>query len=188
MTQQGQDLEVPEESPESRARSRALLTALLVGIALAMGADIAQDFGEGAPLEHLLVEGFGMSAGLAAAAIVLREWFRERRRSRHLQGQLQTARADAEAWRREAAEALRGLGAAIDEQFRRWGLTEAEREVGLLLLKGLALKEIADLRATSERTVRQQALAVYRKGGLSGRAELSAFFLEDLLLPPAKAE
>jgi len=35
----------------------------------------------------------------------------------------------------------------------------------------------------SERTVRQHAVAVYRKSGLAGRAELSAFFLEDLLLP-----
>jgi hypothetical protein len=32
-------------------------------------------------------------------------------------------------------------------------------------------------------TVRQHAVAVYRKSGLAGRAELSAFFLEDLLLP-----
>ena len=31
--------------------------------------------------------------------------------------------------------------------------------------------------------MRQQSLAVYRKSGLSGRAELAAFFLEDLLLP-----
>jgi hypothetical protein len=31
--------------------------------------------------------------------------------------------------------------------------------------------------------VRQQTLAVYRKTGLAGRAELSAFFLEDLFLP-----
>jgi hypothetical protein len=31
--------------------------------------------------------------------------------------------------------------------------------------------------------VRQHAVSVYRKSGLAGRAELSAFFLEDLLLP-----
>ncbi len=35
----------------------------------------------------------------------------------------------------------------------------------------------------SERTVRQHAIAVYSKSGLAGRAELAAFFLEDLLLP-----
>ncbi|HVP62222.1 MAG TPA: LuxR C-terminal-related transcriptional regulator [Myxococcaceae bacterium] len=62
-------------------------------------------------------------------------------------------------------------------------VTEAEREVALLLLKGLSLREIAGLRETSERTVRHQSLAVYRKAGLAGRAELSAYFLEDLLGP-----
>jgi len=71
----------------------------------------------------------------------------------------------------------------MDRQFDRWGLTPAEREVALLQLKGLRHKAIAELRNTSERTVRQQALAIYRKSGLSGRTDLAAFFLEDLLLP-----
>jgi DNA-binding NarL/FixJ family response regulator len=55
--------------------------------------------------------------------------------------------------------------------------------VGLLLLKGLSHKEVSEVRKTSETTIRQQALAIYRKAGLRSRAELSAFFLEDLLLP-----
>ncbi|MEE4298884.1 MAG: LuxR C-terminal-related transcriptional regulator, partial [Pseudomonadales bacterium] len=71
---------------------------------------------------------------------------------------------------------------AIEAQFRGWGLSTAEAEIGMLLLKGLSLKEIAALRETSERTVREQARAVYRKAGLAGRAELSAYFLEDLLV------
>jgi DNA-binding CsgD family transcriptional regulator len=70
-----------------------------------------------------------------------------------------------------------------DRQLRAWNLTPAERETALLLLKGLGLKEIAALQDKSERTVRQHAISVYRKSGLGGRAELSAFFLEDLLLP-----
>ena len=41
------------------------------------------------------------------------------------------------------------------------------------------------MRATSERTVREQARSVYRKAGVSGRSGLSAYFLEDLLLPGA---
>jgi DNA-binding NarL/FixJ family response regulator len=63
----------------------------------------------------------------------------------------------------------------------------SEREVGLLLLKGLSLKDIAVVRGASEATVRQQAQAIYRKADLAGRAELSAFFLEDLLLPRNEA-
>jgi DNA-binding CsgD family transcriptional regulator len=106
-----------------------------------------------------------------------------RRRERLLSGDLDRARDEARRWKTEASDVLRGLGAAIDAQFGRWGLSSAEREVALLLLNRLAHKEIAEVRQTSEKTVRQQSLAVYRKAGLSGRAELSAFFLEDLLLP-----
>ena len=96
---------------------------------------------------------------------------------------LEAARAQGERWRSEARTFLNGLGEAIDAQFSRWNLTEAEREVALLLLKGLSLKEIATIRSTTERTVRAQARSLYSKTGLSGRAALSAFFLEDLLAP-----
>ena len=72
---------------------------------------------------------------------------------------------------------------ALDRQFQRWALSPAEKEVALLLLKGLSHKEIAEVRSITEATARQQARAVYKKAGLSGRADLAAFFLEDLLLP-----
>lgn len=48
-----------------------------------------------------------------------------------------------------------------------------------MLLKGLSFKEIAVVRDTVEKTVRQQASALYRKSGLSGRHELAAWFIED---------
>jgi DNA-binding CsgD family transcriptional regulator len=83
---------------------------------------------------------------------------------------------------------LAGLGVAIDRQFERWALSPAEKEVALLLLKGLSHKEIAGVRSVTEATARQQARAVYKKAGLSGRHDLSAFFLEDLLLPPGGEE
>ena len=69
-----------------------------------------------------------------------------------------------------------------------WSLTTAEREVALLMLKGLRHKDIASLRGTSERTVRQQALTIYKKAHLDGRTDLAAFFLEDLLQPAFPAQ
>ncbi len=45
------------------------------------------------------------------------------------------------------------------------------------------MKEVSGLREVSERTTRQQAVTIYSKADIGGRAELSAFFLEDLLLP-----
>ena len=100
---------------------------------------------------------------------------------------LRVMEQEAQRWRDEARHALEGLGAAIDRELAKWGLTDAERDVALLLLKGLSHKEIAFERGTSEGTVRQQALSIYRKGGLGGRSGLSAFFLEGLTLPRRSA-
>jgi len=40
---------------------------------------------------------------------------------------------------------------------------------------------MAQLRAAHEKTVRQQAGAIYNKAGLPGRHAFAAWFLEDLL-------
>jgi DNA-binding CsgD family transcriptional regulator len=84
---------------------------------------------------------------------------------------------------RKRAISSPGLGEAIDRQLDRWGLSPAEKDVALLLLKGLSHKEIGQIRGVSEATVRQQARALYQIGGLEGRHDLVAFFLEDLLGP-----
>jgi DNA-binding CsgD family transcriptional regulator len=96
---------------------------------------------------------------------------------------LETARVEGMQWRSNMSDLIKGLSQGIARQFNEWSLTTAEREVGLLILKGLSYKEIAVMRDVSEKTVRQQAHSIYRKAKLSGRAALSAYFLEDLLLP-----
>jgi DNA-binding CsgD family transcriptional regulator len=98
---------------------------------------------------------------------------------------LETARVEGMQWRSGMSDLIKGLSQGIARQFSEWSLTAAEREVGLLILKGMSYKEIAVMRDVSEKTVRQQAHSIYRKAKLSGRAALSAFFLEDLLLPPS---
>lgn len=105
---------------------------------------------------------------------------------------LEIARAEGETWRDQAQTYVAGLGEEISKQFEVWSLTGAEREVGLLMLKGFAHGEIAGFRGTSEATVRHQARSVYQKSGLPGRAAFCAYFLEDLLpgqtgpVPPAR--
>jgi len=70
----------------------------------------------------------------------------------------------------------------IQTQFDEWKLTKSEKEVALLLLKGLTLDEIARVRDTREKTVRQQASNLYKKASIAGRHELVAYFFEDLLI------
>jgi DNA-binding CsgD family transcriptional regulator len=101
---------------------------------------------------------------------------------------LEIARAEGEGWRSKVQSHLAGLKGAMDQQFQIWGMTAAEREVGLLILKGLSHKEIAALRATTDATVRQQAQSIYRKAGLPGKTAFSAYFLEDLLVPEIATE
>lgn len=159
------------------------LAVLFVAIAALMVADIADDLRASIDTLHLILETAVVALAGAGVIVLARAAAAARAAARRLGADLTLATADARRWREEAQEALRGLGAAMDGQFARWELTDAERDIALRLLKGHGHKEIARQRDTSERTVRQQALAIYRKAGVHTRAELSAFFLQDLLLP-----
>jgi DNA-binding CsgD family transcriptional regulator len=158
--------------------------ALYLALAFAfLVIDPILDLRGGEGLHHVLIEAVMALFTLVGLAAIFWDIRQERARRGRLERDLLDAHSDAARWRAEAQGLLAGLGQAIDRQFQRWGLTPAERDVGILLLKGLSHKEAADIRATSERTVRQQARELYRKAGVGGRAELSAWFLEDLLLP-----
>lgn len=138
--------------------------------------DLYVDYREGIGFWHIFMESIVFLFAACGMVLLWRQLDRTR-------SDLVVALVEAEQWKKESTDLLHGLGEAIERQFERWNLTAAEAEVGLFLLKGMSHKEIAHLRETSERTVREQARAVYRKSGLPGRSSLSAFFLEDLLLP-----
>ena len=67
------------------------------------------------------------------------------------------------------------------KKFDDWNLSLSEREVALLLIKGLTIVEIAEVRNTMAGTIKSQSNAIYRKGAVNGRNELVAYFVEDLL-------
>lgn len=168
---------------DPRTRTWALV-AVVGGVALFFALELREEPGLSAldmALELLnIIPVVLMSVG---TVLLFRISRRQREDQLTLIRDLEVARIQGQRWRSEARTLLNGLGAAIDAQFGRWNLTEAECEVALLLLKGLSLKEVAAVRATSERTIRAQAQSLYSKAGLNGRAALSAFFLEDLLAP-----
>lgn len=84
-----------------------------------------------------------------------------------------------------ALDTARGdLARVIETQFDDWGLTPAERDVGMLALKGLDVAEIAGLRNAAQGTVRAQLTRIYAKAGVSGRAQFASWFVEDLLQDP----
>lgn len=159
------------------------LMALLLAIVVVGIVDLTLDAPATWLSPHVILEIAFVLLSLAAMLVLWVAGFRSQQSLERTREALQHHEGELAEWRDRAQRLLLGLGAEIDRQMQSWGLSPAEREVALFLLKGLSTKEIAILLDKSERTVRQQCSAVYRRSGLGGRAELSAFFLEDLLLP-----
>jgi DNA-binding CsgD family transcriptional regulator len=107
---------------------------------------------------------FGLVVGVVLGAVLLRIATSDRRR--------------AELQLRRASSAFMQL---LAERMAEWGLTPAERDVALFAIKGMSTAEIAALRATSEGTIKAQTNAIYRKAGVTGRAQLISLFIDDLV-------
>lgn len=127
-----------------------------------------------------------ISAAVGVALLAQRMQSQHEERVR-LINDLEIARIEGKAWRSKVQASLNGIKAEMEKQFELWGMTAAERDVGLLILKGLSHKEIAHLRGTTEATVRQQAQSIYFKSDLPGKTAFSGYFLEDLFAPEMAA-
>ena len=164
-------------------RLRPLLSGVLLLIVVSGTIDLVLDAPDRWWSFHVAYEVALIVGALAITAVLWSRWASTERTLSTTRRALDERRAERDVWRASAERSLRGLATAIDDQLARWGLTPAEREVALLLLKGKSHKAIAYETGRSERTIRQHAVTVYQKSALAGRAELAAYFLEDLVLP-----
>jgi len=172
-------------APDSPEHRRLLLVVGLglLGVVVGGLTDLYLDDPRTWRTFHVVVEVAIVALSLGLALYLLREWSRTEEVLEHTEEELERHREERDRWRQRARTFLRGLGREIDRQFEEWDLTPSEKEVALLLIKGHSHREIARMTGRSERTSRQHAGSVYSKADLSGRAELAAFFLQDLMLP-----
>lgn len=177
---------------EARTWALAWPVAVFVILSLFLAGDLAADVVDGVGPMHLTIEVAAVLVALLGIVGTAKQLRRALRQAGELERDLEGTRVQLERSRCEAEALLRRVGKAIDGHLASWALTHAEREVALLILKGLSYKEIAAARGTTERTVRHQALGIYRKAGVTSRAEMAAFFLQDMLapapVPPAARE
>ena len=150
-------------------------------VVVASGADLVADLSHGADTEHIVKETIVVSISTIGLAWLLWGLRQQRLEIRSLQQELETTNSPQAPPNKYVLEARKKLGNVVTQQFSEWMLTGSEIEVGWLLLKGLSLKEIAMVRSTQEKTVRQQASSIYKKAGVSGRHAFSAWFIEDIL-------
>jgi DNA-binding CsgD family transcriptional regulator len=158
-----------------------VLILIFAIVVVASGVDLVADLSHGADIEHIAKEAIIVSISSIAIAWLLWDLHRQRLEIRSLHHELETANRPQMLPNKYVLEARQKLGNVVTRQFSEWQLTGSEVEVGWLLLKGLSLKEIALVRNTQEKTVRQQASAIYKKAGVSGRHAFSAWFIEDIL-------
>ena len=151
---------------------------ILLAVILFFAFDIFIDFKAGVGMNHLLLESIVFLA-LITSALLLNQL-------RYKNDELMYASIlsknfeilSLEERNKRISKALKDV---IFEQLTKWDLSASEIQIAFLLIKGFSTKKIADIRQTTEKTVRDQSSNIYHKANLVGRAELAAFFLEDLL-------
>lgn len=172
-----------EAHDDSIPRPQAVLAAFFLVITAGAAMDLLMDRPRTLLSMHVLFELALLVVSVGAAAYLGWGWYRAMAEVRALRAAGDARKRERDAWRSRSGRALEGLSQALDAQFGAWDLTPAERETALMILKGYSHKRIGRLAGRSERTVRQHAVAIYRKAGVATRSELSAFFLEGLILP-----
>ena len=158
-----------------------ILSITLVCIVALKIIDLNADVSDNASISHLIQESILIliSSGLFIFLI-----FDIRHRSnaaKELKAELAALSERERKVTAELTQSKQNFLKAIQTQFDVWGLTPSEKEVAMFLLRGLTLLEIAEMRNTSEKTIRHHASSVYRKADCKGRHELAAIFLENLI-------
>lgn len=139
----------------------------LVFLTIDVGSDLAGLEGQENIAENHFFELFVIVTLVLSIVVIARELRRLMDRNQHVEEQLKIA-----------SGAFHEL---LNQSFDSWDLTESERDVALLAIKGLDIQEISTIRETKQGTVKAQLNAIYRKAGVNGRPQLISIFVEELM-------
>lgn len=165
-----------------------LLMVIFLLIAGANVSDVIADYQMHVGTWHLVVEGTTVVISILAFLVLWRRILERRRELKslqesitRLQSKAASAAVDKAPVKTTSATSMKSSYPAVQNWFKEWKLSPSEQQVAVLLIKGLSFNEIASVRNTKEKTVRQQASSIYSKSGLSGRNNLSAWLIDALL-------
>lgn len=120
-----------------------------------------------AELVHLIFEILAV-IGLGYASATLRAYLRL------LQSQATSSQ--------ETIHMLRGnFDEVLRNKFEEWRLTTAERDVTLLIIRGLSVAEISSARNTAQGTIKAQSTSIFRKIGVGSKTELMSLIIDEFL-------
>ena len=159
--------------------NRMILNAVIVGMMLAfifflfdVVFDLRDHFSDGTPYSkdeviHLVFEGGAVVALFFGMVSLFKYTSFLKNQNIKAQMQLSALKVDFDEY--------------VRSQFAKWELTVAEKDVALLLLRGLNTSDIADLRSVSVGTIKVQAHKIFGKSGVSSRVEFMALFMDEFI-------
>ncbi len=154
---------------EKRATALAAIILLQAMCALFFIGDVIVDLTEGDHLDgvHLILEAVAALAMMAGVIYLMRELRDLLSRMAEMDIGIKAARGE--------------MVSLIETFFDQWQLTPSEREIALLILKGIDNNSIGKMRGTAQGTIRAQCTQIYAKAGVDGRTQLLSVFMEELL-------
>lgn len=150
--------------------------------------EIVGEFADGETLDSMGNDLLRLALSTVVIGFFVHEYRIQQQNLKSLEAELANARGRLVRLDSNSQALANQYRAIMQKQFDAWNLTASEQDIVLCMLKGLSFREIAALRQTREKTVRQQASSVYRKAGVASRNELTAWFFEDMLDPPPLQE
>lgn len=139
------------------------------------------DFATNESIWHIIQEIIVITLSVSLIIFLAIELKQNKRDMQTLKEELNTTKRSLTQSTTFIQNARKQYSAVIHQQFNEWQLSQSEQQIALLLLKGLSFNEIAAIRDTKEKTVRQQASEIYKKSNVTGRHAFSAWFFEDFL-------
>ncbi len=159
-----------------------ILIAMLFLVIAINTTDFLKDILHGDDWLHVTLEMITVFLSLWGIVMIVQQINNRSLRISQLNKEVQKSQKDLALSRTKLKEIGREYSIYLHKQFDDWGLTPSEKDVALILLKGLSFKEMAEVRDTKEKTIRQQASTIYKKSNVSGRHEFAAWFFEDMLV------
>lgn len=161
---------------------KVIFFAALIGLTLF---DIWFDFKHGMQAKHLIFELVILLLSLIGVNYFLSKWLSYNKKNKEslniVNAKLEDKEVQVDSLKQQLKSYKSELKTDILNTFKKWKLTKAETEISILLLKGLALKEIAETRKSNESTVRAQCTSIYKKSNLKGRSQFSSYFLDGII-------
>ena len=118
--------------------------------------DIFIDIKEHVPLTHIWHEVILFLIAMALAIWQLLELLKKNKQISKISAELLAVNKDYLKWKEQSKSSAQEIRGMIDRQLDLWQLSPSEKDVALFLVKGLSMKEIAEIRQTQEKTVRSK--------------------------------